>query len=85
MLHFPPDYPASSLKKGCTKVLTSVLSDCNAATLEHVLYFCIMTMLEESQNGNPTHGYKIFLQLLVRGSPDIVLSKLDQVSARIII
>ncbi|XP_060578304.1 transmembrane protein 214-A-like [Ruditapes philippinarum] len=72
------DYPASSLKKGCTKVLTSVLSDCNAATLEHVLYFCIMTMLEECQNGNPTHGYKIFLQLLVRGSPDIVLSKLDQ-------
>ncbi|XP_053395590.1 transmembrane protein 214-B-like [Mercenaria mercenaria] len=72
------DYPASLMKKGCTKVLTSVLADCNAATLEHVLYFCIMTMLDESQNGNSTYGYKIFLQLLVRGSPDIVLSKLQQ-------
>ncbi|KAL4235624.1 hypothetical protein ACF0H5_004019 [Mactra antiquata] len=72
------DYPASCLKKGCTKVITSVLSDCSPTTLNHVLYFCIMTMLEENQNGNSTYGYKIFLQLLIRGSPDIVMSKLAQ-------
>lgn len=67
------------MKKGCTKVITSLLADCSPSTLEHVLFFCIMTMLEEYQNGNSTYGFKIFLQLMIRGSPDIVMSKLPQV------
>ncbi|WAR22732.1 LOW QUALITY PROTEIN: T214B-like protein [Mya arenaria] len=79
--HLQPDatdFPASSLKKGCTRVLTGAMSAGSLATLDHVLYFCVNTMLEEGQAGVPTFGYKIFIQLLVRTSSDTVLTKLQQ-------
>ena len=67
------------MTKGCAKVFTSVLNDCTTATLEHLLYFCIHTMIDTSHVGVSMFGYKIFLQLLARNNPDIVVSKLSQV------
>ena len=68
------------MTKDCTKVFSSVLNECNTATLEHLLYFCIHMMLDPNQaGGGSTFGYKIFLQLLARKNPDIVVSKLSQV------
>lgn len=71
------DFPLNGMSKSCVKVFTSVLKDCNSATLEHLLYFCINTMVSNSQ-GFSTYGYKIFLQILARNYPDMVVSKLSQ-------
>lgn len=72
------DYPLSGMSKGCVKVFRSVLNDCSTATLEHLLYFCIHTMLTTNQPGVSLYGYKTFLQILARNNPDIVVSKMSQ-------
>jgi len=67
------------MKKGCTKVFTSVFHDSTVPMLDNVLFFCVNKMLEEIQAGVPTFGYKVFIQLLVRSNPQAVLVKLQQV------
>ena len=78
LLYLFADFPLNGMNKSCVKVFTSVLKDCNSATLEHLLYFCISSMVSNSQ-GFSTYGYKIFLQILARNYPDMVVSKLSQV------
>ncbi|KAH3848497.1 hypothetical protein DPMN_090864 [Dreissena polymorpha] len=72
------DFPASSLKKNCTKVITPVLAECTLATLDNVLFFCVNTMLDEAQNGAATFGFRIFIQLLVRSNPEAMLTRIQQ-------
>ena len=75
---FLADFPLNGMNKNCVKVFTTVLKECNSATLEHLLYFCINSMVSQGQ-GISSYGYKIFLQILARNYPDMVVSKLSTV------
>ncbi|KAL3869193.1 hypothetical protein ACJMK2_041904 [Sinanodonta woodiana] len=72
------EFPLHALDSSCVSVFSSVIKECPLATLEHLYYYSIDTMLNENQNGQASYGYRIFLQLLAKTNPGVVLSKMQQ-------
>ncbi|XP_052830619.1 transmembrane protein 214-B isoform X2 [Octopus bimaculoides] len=74
----PKDFPLCVLRSDVKKFLLLTLRRSPAVQRELIFRHSINSMLNESAKGLPTYGYRIFIQLLAREEPDLVISKLPQ-------
>ncbi|XP_064606535.1 transmembrane protein 214-B-like [Liolophura sinensis] len=74
----PKDFPLSKLESRSKDLIMNTLKTCDPATIEHLYYHCIQTMLTEMGKGVSTYGYRIFLQCLAWQRPSVASSKVHQ-------
>ncbi|GAB1605494.1 transmembrane protein 214-B-like [Argonauta hians] len=70
------DFPLCVVRGDVKKFLLTTLRRCPTVQREMLFHHSISSMLNESAKGLSTYGYRIFIQLLAREEPDLVISKL---------
>jgi hypothetical protein len=64
------------MKKLLKKSLSLTTTEVKELFFEH----CVQSMIADMGKGASTYGYRIFIQLMAHGNPDIILNSLSRVS-----
>ena len=70
-------YLSSKLEKKVLKFLNANISKLNGSDSEKLFESCFESLFSEKSNSN--HGYKIFIQLVVRAMPNLCINNLQKV------
>jgi hypothetical protein len=72
-------YPLAKLDKKVYKFLSSQLIKLNKAELEKLFEFCFSELFLDNPKVSSYHGFKIYLQLLTKQMPFLIINNLQKV------
>ncbi|XP_064625287.1 transmembrane protein 214-A-like isoform X2 [Lineus longissimus] len=74
----PVDYPLCKVTERMKKLLKKALSLTTPEVKELFFEHCVQSMIQDLGKGASTYGYRIFIQLMAHGKPDIIQNSLSR-------
>ncbi|XP_074642203.1 transmembrane protein 214-like [Tubulanus polymorphus] len=75
---YPVDYPLNLLKADVKVVLENTIKTTDHGTLEHIFEHCVQCIINHTQCGESSFGYRLVVQILASVHPDVTLTSLSK-------